>query len=159
MYTNGLWVFETPAHLPNIFRFSIAYRCQPLTRSNACMAWRPMNVYLIHAIIHKIAHDWGEFGVFESELSDTKCTYTTFFCFFLGGFFQLQNSTVSNLLLFRIKMEAKLMVKLFSLSVVNSFLWPWKYRGQQVLKIQHVCKLFTKPSVNTYHCVHSVDNV
>ena len=75
-----------------------------------------------------------------------------------GRGFQLQNSTVLNLLLFRVKMEAKLMVNLFAWRV-DSLLWRWKYRGQQVLKIQHVWKSFTKPSVNTYHCVHSVDNV
>jgi len=113
------------------------------------------NMTLGESDIRQIAHDWGEFGVFESELSDPKCIYMTFF----GGVdSQLQNSTVLNLLLFRVKMETQLMVNLFSL-MVNSFLWRWKYRGQQVLKIQHVWKLFTKVSVNTYHCVLSVDNV
>ena len=186
MYTNGLWVFETPTHLPNIFGFSIAYRCQPLTRSNVCKAWRPVNVYLIHCSIkskqmknmtlgetdiRQIAHDWGEFGVFESELSDTKCVYIHMtFCFFGGRAFSFKilpriefnnNPPMNSVKLAAVQSQrnqTKLMVNVFSLRV-KSFLWRWKYRGQQVLKIQHVWKLFTKPSVNTYHCVHSVENV
>lgn len=70
------------------------------------------NMTLGESDIRQIVHNWGEFGVFESELSDTKCIYITFFW---GVDFQLQNSTVLNLLLLRVKMETKLMVNLFVL--------------------------------------------
>ena len=117
------------------------------------------NMTLGESDIRQIVHNWGEFGVFESELSDTKCIYMTFSWVFLGSgfsaskFYRLKLAAVQSQ-----KNQTKLVVNLFSLRV-KSFLWRWKYRGQQVLKIQHGWKLFTKPSVNTYHCVHSVDNV